>query len=115
MGLSVFNTLVKRELTNYLSGNDILGVALDFSKNTQTNNFLGTPINTMREVQIQFTTSGPAGDLEVTFDNSANFVVLNNSVSVDGLATFTIFVDTSTFLNFRLIANAALLTIWVGG
>jgi len=110
--MSAFRTLDKVINGTYTSGADILSSDLDFSKNTANNNNLGTPPDVMRETQVQFIASTP-GVLSVTFDGSTFFPVNDNN-SIEGVSTFTIFVDNFTLLNFRFDANASII-ITVGG
>ena len=111
MAISAFPILDKATDASYTSG-DILGSDLDFSKNTTTRSDLGTPANTMREIQVQFLT-GSAGILSVTFDGTT-FFNLNNGETILGLATITLFVDNTTFLNFEFSVGASIV-LTVGG
>lgn len=112
MAISAFPILTKVTLPTYSGGADILSTPLVFGPNTSTNNKLGTPANTMREIQIQFATD-TSGILSVSFDDSEYFAV-NNGDGIVGLATFTIFVDNTTELNFQF-ENGASIIITIGG
>lgn len=114
MAISVFPILDKVVTPGYTGAENILGTDLDFSKNTAIRSDLGTPADTMREIQVQFL-SGSAGTLSVTFDGSSGtFFNLNNGETIVGLATLTIFVDNTTELNFRFSASTSI-AITVGG
>jgi len=112
LATSAFPTIANVVTPAYAGSVDILTPDLDFSANTSTNDKLGTPPNTMREIQIQFTTN-TAGILSVTF-NGTNFFPINNGDTIVGLSTFTIFVDDSTLLNF-VFDTAASIILTVGG
>ena len=57
------------------------------------------PVDTIGIIQIQIATD-QTSILEVTL-NGTTFVSLNNAVGINGLATFTMAVQSDTLLNFR--------------
>ncbi len=69
--------------------------------------FEDTPEGLLREVHVQFDTTGTASTVEITFDGT-NFMVINNNQTLIGLATFTFFVVKDTKLNFRVGTASAL-------
>ena len=112
MSLSAFRTLANVVNGAYGGAGDIITGDLDFSENTESNNNLGTPINVMREIQVQFSTD-TAGVLFLTF-NGTDFFEINDGNTITGTATFTIFVDNTTLLNFEFTAAASII-LTVGG
>ena len=68
--------------------------------------FPDVPEGLRQEIQIQIGT-GAASTIQITFDG-ATFIPINNNVPIFGLATFTIYVQSDTLLNFRNIDVNAL-------
>ncbi len=114
MAISAFPIIDKATTPVYTGDENILSADLIFGPNTSTNNKLGTPADTMREIQVQFLTS-ISGVLSVTFNGtSGTFFNLNNGDDILGLATFTLFVDDATELNFRFDTSGSIV-LTVGG
>ena len=74
--------------------------------------FEDTPSDFMREVQVQFLTSGFT-IISITFDGGDNYIPVNDGVSATGLFTFTIFVKKDSVVNF-ISSGAVTVTSTVG-
>lgn len=119
--LAAVRRLAKRTIVDYDTAQDIFPTnSLRFNLDPDVDDITPdqtpfvTPPNVMREIQVQFITD-TSGQLTVTYDGGSTFVSVNNIQAIDGIATFTIFVDNETNLNFKFSVAMADLIMWIGG
>ncbi len=62
--------------------------------------FTSFPDGIVIEIQIQFTTDLPVV-LELSADGGTTWLPVNNNETIQGIATFTVFMEESFSLNFR--------------
>ena len=70
------------------------------------------PENLLSEIQVQILTSDET-IVSVTFDGGANYIPLNDNLSIHGLSTFTFYVKKESVVNFTS-SESVTITVTVG-